>query len=158
MVPALRIREASPADAGEVLTLQRAAFVREAQRYGDPFLPPLVEDLAQVAAAVADEAVLVLVAVDGTRLVGSVRLRVAGTTGHVGRLAVAPDRQREGLGSALLQAVQDAAPPQVRAFALFTGAESAGTVARYERAGYVRSGESVDERGVRLVHLLRARP
>jgi len=158
VVPALRIRVAVAADAGELLTVQRAAFLSEAQRYGDPFLPPLREDLAGVAAAVADEGTVVLVAVDGTRLVGSVRLRVQGATGHVGRLSVAPDRQREGLGSALLRAVEEAAPPQVREFALFTGGESAPTVARYERAGYERSGESVDDRGVRLVHLRRTRP
>jgi len=35
-------------DAGEILTLQRAAFVTEAQLYGDLHLPPLtqtIEDL-----------------------------------------------------------------------------------------------------------------
>lgn len=152
------VRVAVPGDAGELLTVQRAAFVTEAQRYGDPLLPPLREDLAGVAAAVAAPDTVVLVALDGTRLVGAVRLRVEGTTGHVGRLAVAPDRQREGLGTVLLRAVEAAAPQQVREFALFTGGESAATVARYERAGYVRTGETVDDRGVRLVHLRKPRP
>ena len=39
----VRIERADVADAGEVLTLQRAAYVSEAQLHGDPFLPPLVE-------------------------------------------------------------------------------------------------------------------
>ncbi|WP_448614769.1 hypothetical protein [Modestobacter sp. URMC 112] len=39
----LRITPAVPADAGELLTLQRAAFVTEAQVYDDPRLPALVE-------------------------------------------------------------------------------------------------------------------
>ena len=34
-----------PEHAGEVLTVQRAAYVTEAQRYGSPELPPLRESL-----------------------------------------------------------------------------------------------------------------
>ena len=145
------IRRALDGDAGELLTVQRAAFVAEAQRYGDPFLPPLREDLDAVRAAVAEQ--VVLVAVLGTRLVGSVRVRVEGGTGHVGRLAVAPDQQRRGVGSALLRAAEDAVAQRVSQLRLFTGGDSAENVARYERAGYVRGGESVDDRGVRLLHL-----
>lgn len=165
MVPALTppgvvVRAAVGDDAGELLTLQRAAFVTEAQRYGDPLLPPLREDLAGVAAAIAGQ--VVLVALRGPRPVGSVRLRVEGGTGHVSRLVVAPDQQRRGLGALLLAAVEDAAPQHVTAFALFTGADSVENVARYERAGYVRVGPSgpgadVDDRGVRLVHLRKPR-
>lgn len=36
--------ELSSSDAGEVLTLQRAAFASEAQLYGGPFLPALGAD------------------------------------------------------------------------------------------------------------------
>ncbi|MEW1956275.1 GNAT family N-acetyltransferase [Kineococcus sp. NPDC059986] len=151
----VRVRPAADGDAGELLTVQRAAFVAEAQRYGDPFLPPLREDLDGVRAAVAAPDVLVLVAETGSgRIVGGIRVRVDGDAGHVGRLAVAPDRQREGIGTALLTAVEGAVPTDVRRLALFTGGESSATVARYERAGYVRTAqESVDDRGVPLVHL-----
>lgn len=41
-----------PADGGELLTLQRAAFVTEAQLYDDPRLPALVETLPELLAAV----------------------------------------------------------------------------------------------------------
>ena len=151
MDPAVVLRRAVDGDAGELLTVQRAAFVAEAQRYGDPFLPPLREDLDEVRAAIAEQ--VVLVAVRRTRLVGSVRLLVEGVTGHVGRLAVAPDQQRQGLGSALLSALENDLPQGVRELRLFTGGESAENVARYERAGYVRDGESTDDRGITLVHL-----
>ncbi|MEZ0164717.1 GNAT family N-acetyltransferase [Kineococcus sp. LSe6-4] len=150
------MRPAVDADAGELLTLQRAAFVTEAQRYGDPFLPPLREDLDHVRAVLADGAVLVLVAVTPAgRLVGGVRVRLDGEVGHVGRLAVAPDRQREGIGAALLAAAEDAVPATVHRLALFTGARSTATVARYERAGYVRDAAqgSTDECGIPVVHL-----
>jgi ribosomal protein S18 acetylase RimI-like enzyme len=151
VVPALTIRRALEGEAGELLTLQRAAFVTEAQRYGDPFLPPLREDLAGVRAAIAEQ--VVLVAVEGTRLVGSVRVRVEGPVGHVGRLVVAPDRQRRGIGSALLAELEGHV--DVDELRLFTGGESAENVARYERAGYVRVGEGTDDRGITLVHLVK---
>jgi ribosomal protein S18 acetylase RimI-like enzyme len=138
-------------DAGEVLTVQRAAFVAEARRYGDPDMPPLREDLDGVRAAIAEQ--IVLVAVRGTRLVGSIRLRVEGSVGHVGRLAVAPDQERRGIGTALLRAAEAAVPVGVRSLSLFTGGDSAPTIARYERAGYGRVGESTDDHGTTLVHL-----
>ncbi|NIZ91445.1 GNAT family N-acetyltransferase [Kineococcus rubinsiae] len=151
------VRPAVAADAGEVLTVQRAAFVAEAQRYGDPSLPPLREDLAAVRAAIAADDVVCLVAVRGPRLVGAVRLRVDGALGHVGRLAVAPDQERQGIGTRLLAAVESAAPQAVTEFRLFTGGDSDANVARYERAGYVRTGTSVDDRGVPLAHLAKQR-
>jgi hypothetical protein len=39
-------------DAGELLTLQRAAYVVEAQAHDDPRLPPLTETLAEVRAEI----------------------------------------------------------------------------------------------------------
>jgi hypothetical protein len=35
-------------DLGEVLTVQRAAYVTEAQLYGDPHLPPLAQTLEKL--------------------------------------------------------------------------------------------------------------
>ena len=83
------IERAEPEDAGEILTVQRAAYVSEAQLYGDPFIPPLVESADQIRRAV--ETATVLVARDGGRIVGAIRGRLSGTTCMVGRLVVAPD-------------------------------------------------------------------
>ena len=73
---ALEITPFHPEDGGELLTLQRAAFVTEAQLYGSPWLPALTETLAELQAAVG--AGPTLTARLGTRLVGAVRGRVAG--------------------------------------------------------------------------------
>lgn len=43
----------TPGDAGELLTLQRAAFVTEAQLYDNPHLPPLTETLDALRADLA---------------------------------------------------------------------------------------------------------
>jgi hypothetical protein len=58
----------SPADSGEILTLQRAAYVSEAQAHGDLELPPLVQSLEELAAELADPQVLALGLREGARL------------------------------------------------------------------------------------------
>ncbi len=127
------ILPAVPADAGELLTLQRAAYLSEGALYLSFTLPPLTETLDEVRAAIAAQTVLKAVA--GTRIVGAVRGRRDGETCHVGRLAVAPDLQGRGVGTALLRAVEERFPG-VRRFELFTGKRSAANIRLYERLGY----------------------
>ena len=130
------------ADAGEVLTIQRAAYGPEAQNYGDPELPPLRETLDEVRASLRSPDVIGLGLREDGRLLGSVRLRVADGVAHLGRLAVVPDRQGEGIGTVLLRACEAALPAGVREIRLFTGSRSDPTIRLYERLGYVRGGET----------------
>lgn len=136
-------------DAGEVLTVQRAAFAREAQAYTDPFLPPLVEDLAQVEQAIAAGQVLVA-RLDG-RLVGSVRRVVAGAEVEVGRLSVVPDLQGRGIGSRLLAAAEDVAGATTAS--LFTGHLSAANLGLYHRRGYLEFDRRTASATVDLIYL-----
>jgi ribosomal protein S18 acetylase RimI-like enzyme len=148
----LIIEPARPADAGEILTVQRAAYLAEAQRYGDPHLPPLTETLDEVRAAIAgDDAVLV--ARDGHRLIGSVRARVADRAGRIGRLAVAPDLHGRGVGRLLLASVEAALAGRVTRFELFTGALSDGNLRLYRAAGYTDLGVRPDDVGPGLAYL-----
>lgn len=135
--PGLVIAPLDHEDAGELLTLQRAAYATEAQTYDDPHLPALVQSLDELVAELAGGTALK--AVRGHRIVGAVRARVESTSGvlHVSRLTVAPDQQGHGVGTALLDAVERAAPPGVRTAALFTGERSAANLRLYARAGYV---------------------
>jgi ribosomal protein S18 acetylase RimI-like enzyme len=134
------IEPASARDAGEVLTVQRAAFLAEGALNNSFTLPPLVETLDEVRAALTDPATAVLVARLGHRLVGSVRATVDGRTGHIGRLSVAPDLQGHGLGAKLTSAIERALAGRVDRFELFTGATSEGNLRLYRKLGYVESG------------------
>ncbi len=144
-------------DAGEVLTLQRAAYVPEARRYGDPDLPPLVQSLDEVRAELARPDVIGLGVRDDGRLVAAVRLRVDASVAHLGRLVVAPDRQGLGIGTGLLAACERMLPPEVGEIRLFTGSRSEATIRLYERQGYVRQYETAE--GTHdLVHLTKRLP
>lgn len=149
------LRRAVEADAGELLTLQRAAYATTAQLYRDPFLPPLLETCKEVAEAIRSQ--IVLAAVDGHRIVGSVRVRVEGSVGHMGRLVVAPDREGAGVGIRLLKAIQDQAPPSVRRFELFTGALSTRHIALYWLLGFEEFDRRWSDEGIELVYMARER-
>ena len=125
---------ATPADAGELLTLQLACWVSEAIDNDDLTIPPLHESLADVEESIASWDTWV-VRVAG-RLVGSVRGRRDGDAWDIGRLMVAPDLRGLGLGRVLLDHVQATAPAGVSSYRLFTGKGSASNLRRYRRAGF----------------------
>lgn len=149
---ALRIGVLGPEHAGEALTVQRAAYVSEAQRYRAPDIPPLTETADELRADLAG-GVLAVGAWLGPRLVGAVRGRVAGERMEVARFVVAPDLQGRGTGRALLGALHAAAPPQVAVFWLVTGARSEDNLRFYRRAGYAVAGWTTDSAGVDLLRL-----
>jgi GNAT superfamily N-acetyltransferase len=119
-----------PDDAGEILTLQRAAYVGEAMLY-DQFLPPLYETLEEIRAVLDSEDTTVLGIRDDGRLIGTARVK---RDGEIGRVAVAPDRQHEGLGSRLLREAIDRGGTW-----LFTGDRSEGNLRLYRKHGFVET-------------------
>ncbi len=152
----IRIARAEPADAGEILTVQRAAYVTEAQLYGDPFIAPLIESLDQLRGVITSA--LVLKASDGTRIVGAVRAQTQDRTCLVGRLVVAPDLQGRGVGTALMTALEAEAPPQAEEFSLFTGHLSEGNLRLYRRLGYRETRRERVHEHLNLVYLRKKRP
>jgi predicted N-acetyltransferase YhbS len=149
------ISPAGPADAGEILTLQRAAFVSEAQLHGDPFLPPLVESLDQLRGVLAGTAI-VLKATLGARIVGSVRGQFNGRTCLVSRLIVAPDQQGRGIGAALMTSLESEAVQRAEMCVLFTGHLSIGNLRLYRRLGYTETHRERVADHLTLVHMRKA--
>jgi tRNA (guanine37-N1)-methyltransferase len=132
---------AVPADAGELLTLQRACWLQEAiANHSTDGIPALHETLDDVRAWVAGaegwSTYVVRVPADGGRLVGAVRGRLEGDAWDIGRIMVAPDLQGRGLGRFLLEHVQAVAPAEATSYVLFTGQDSADNIRMYRRAGF----------------------
>jgi GNAT superfamily N-acetyltransferase len=125
-----------------VLTLQRAAYVTEAQTHADVTMPPLVQSLDELTAELTAQRVLALGLRENGRLVAAVRVHIDGEAAELGRLVVAPDRQGHGLGSRLLRQIEDQLPRRVRLLRLFTGEYSLANQRLYARHGYVEDHRS----------------
>jgi ribosomal protein S18 acetylase RimI-like enzyme len=143
-------------DAGEILTLQRAAYVTEAQAHDDLGMPPLTQTLDQLRAELADPACTAWGIRENGRLVASVRVRLHEETAEIGRLVVAPDRQGNGLGTALLKAAENELPDSVTVIRLFTGEHSLANLRLYTRLGYQET-ERTPAGSYQLVHLAKPR-
>ena len=154
----LEVLPMTTADAGEVLTLQRAAYVTEAQLYRDAFLPALTQTLEELVDEIESGGGLVLR--KNGRIIGAVRTRVVGGLLHIGRLIVAPDVQGQGFGSILMNAAEGEAaatdedsPLAADAAVLFTGKLSEANLRLYARRGYVETHREQLQSGVELVHM-----
>jgi tRNA (guanine37-N1)-methyltransferase len=139
----IEVRPAVRADAGEILTLQRACWVQEALDNDMLAIPALHESYDDVVAWMGEWTTLV--ARSAGRLVGAARGRVEpraeGDAWDIGRLMVAPDLQGRGLGRRLLEAIEAQAPAGAATYLLFTGARSARNQRMYKKAGYSLRGE-----------------
>jgi ribosomal protein S18 acetylase RimI-like enzyme len=139
----LRIDVVTPADAGELLTVRRAAFVTEAQIFNDPNIPALTQTLDELIVDLQSDDVVTLGAWSGPRLVGSIRVGIEDDKATIGRLAVVPDLQGKGIGTQLLFAVLGYLPENTKEVWVFTGQNSKHNIALYNRAGYEHQFDQV---------------
>ena len=131
-------------DAGELYTLQLAAWLREGRENGTFDIPPLLEELSDVVEQLQDPRLTIWgyrngrgEDRDGHRLLGTVRTSPLPDNGAMlGRLGVVPDLFRQGLGGQLLAWAEDRLPPSVTRIELFTGLHSVSNHRFYERHGY----------------------
>jgi ribosomal protein S18 acetylase RimI-like enzyme len=145
------ITTAEEQDAGEIMTVQRAAYVSEAILYDNTRLSALSEPLAEIRKSVA--AGEVLVAKIGSRIIGAVRGVRKDDECDVGRLVVAPDMQGRGIGAALLRAVENHRTEGVRRFVLHTGDRSEANIGLYRKVGYTETHREFVAETLSLVHM-----
>lgn len=161
LVGGVRLAILDGSSAGELLTLQRAAFVGEARAHNDLGIPPLTESLAAVHAEVSRPDVLTVGwRSESGRLVAAVKAAVDKAVphvAHIGRLMVAPDLQGHGLGPRLLEALDARLPAAVTELHLFTGEFSVENLRLYARLGYKEVGRKPIPAGYDLVYLVKER-
>ena len=148
----LTFRRLTSSNAGETLTLQRAAFLSEAREYNTFEIPALQDALDEVIAETTGNSLAgaLVGAFDGSRLVGSLRLTIDGGLGWISRVAVAPDQQGLGIGSALLAHTESVAPAPVREFRLAVAANSHHNIRLYARLGYTETAREYDPAGTQM--------
>lgn len=141
------IDAASPADAPALKALLEAAYRGDSARAGWNHEADILDDeriaRAELDALLADPAVTILTAREGSTLIGCVAVtRKSGRLGYLGMLCVLPTLQSSGLGRRLL----DAAEAHARSIGLsameMTVIDSrASLIAWYVRRGYAFTGE-----------------
>jgi tRNA (guanine37-N1)-methyltransferase len=150
----LDLLPAQPADAEELTVLQRACWASEAIANESISMLRFMSESADEKRRSFEEWQTWVVRAGG-RLVGSVRARVSPEVDgqwEIGRLMVAPDLQGSGIGRALLEYAEAAAPAGTSRFWVNTGSRSTANLRRYRRAGYrVVPGEGREPGTVDLV-------
>lgn len=148
----MNIQPARQQDLPEILAVQRAAFEAEAQLVNDWNIPPLTQTLDELADDWRKGIMLKAVNAEGI-IVGTVRGHNALDGFYIGRLAVLPQWQGRGMGSALLKAI--IAKAETKRFVLFTSTKSERNLRLYERFGFKHFKKSTTATGVPLIWLER---
>lgn len=142
------IIQAKSDDAEEILDLQKLAYQSEAILYNDWTIPPLTQTIDEIECEFENK--FFLKALNGNKIVGSVRASHKDTTCHIGRLIVHPEFQKKGIGTLLMERVERAFSHAER-FELFTGSKSTENIRLYHRLGYRVFREKDLSPAVRLV-------
>lgn len=129
----LKIEDAVFADAAEILSLQKLAYLSEARLYHDYSIPPLTQTIEELVADFGRKTFLK--AIEDGKIVGSVNGFLQGDRCLIGRLMVHPEQQGMGIGTRLLKAIE-VRFEEARSWELFTGELSVKNIRLYERLGY----------------------
>lgn len=146
----MNIQPARQQDLPEILAVQRAAFEAEAQLVNDWNIPPLTQTLDELTNDWRKGIMLKAVNEDGI-IVGTVRGHNAPDGFYIGRLAVLPQWQGRGMGTALLEAI--IAIAKACRLVLFTSTKSERNLRLYEKFGFTHFKKSTTATGVPLIWL-----
>jgi ribosomal protein S18 acetylase RimI-like enzyme len=147
----IAIEKASPADAEEILKLQKLAYISEAELYDNFNIPPLTQTLEETREDFRNY--IILKAVSGGVIIGSVRGQINDEGAcYIGRLMVHPDFQNHGLGTRLMNAIE-AEFPRVDKFTLGTGQRSERNLYLYHKLGFTDAGYEKVTDSLTIMHL-----
>jgi ribosomal protein S18 acetylase RimI-like enzyme len=147
----INITKARVKDAAEILKLQKTAYLSEAALYNDYTIPPLVQTLTETREDFKNY--IILKAVSDGVIIGSVRGQLTEDNScYIGRLMVYPDYQKRGLGSRLMQAIQDELK-QAKRYILAAGQRSEDNIRLYQKLGFRQySTERMNDKVI-IVHM-----
>ena len=132
-IPGVRIRDGQPEDIEAVVRVDRAAF------------PPPWWLSVQTLERIREKSACFLVAEQAGRCVGYVEARMTKRSAHIGRLAVAPRFQQQGIGSLLLaEALALLWQQGTEQVTLNTQKHNRASQRLYLQAGFHPSGERIN--------------
>lgn len=138
-------------DASAILSMQKRAYVQEAELNDNNFnIPPMLQDIESMKNDFSSNTILK--AKIKNQIVGSVRAKLIDTTCLIGRLIVEPIYQRKGIGKKLLHAIENNFST-ASSYELFTGLKSLRNREFYKKAGYIETEEYNAPDGTRMIKL-----
>lgn len=111
------------------------AYLSEAEIYNGYSPPPLIQTLKEIKQEFSQQVFLKATKED-RNIIGSVRAYLEKETAYIGRLIVKPDSQNKGIGTRLMQAIEQHFKFADR-YELFTGYKSARNLYLYQKLGYL---------------------
>lgn len=132
------IEKAGWNDLEAILDIQHLAFKREAEEYNDFSIEPLTQLIADVQKEF--EYMIFLKAIDENgKIIGSTRGYIEGGTSYVRTTSVHPDYQGKGIGSRLIQKLEEV--NQAPRYEISASIRCPQNIRLYERLGFVRFNE-----------------
>ncbi len=146
----MKFEKAVPADAEELLRLQKCAYQSEAEIYNDFTIPPLIQTLEELRKDFCSSNFYVVR--ENNSIAASINLRIDGYTGYVGRVVVTPEKQGKGIGSFLMDEVEKQFSGLKR-LELFTGHLSVRNLAIYSHKGYKEFRSEIVTQNLKFIYL-----
>ena len=134
----MQIRLAEKEDLADILKLQYLAFQSEARLCNDPNIPPLTQTPEEIQAEFENGVFLKATDENGD-IIASVRAFSENGTLHIGKLMVHPDLQGQGIGTRMLNEMEQTCPHD--RYEMFTSEKSERNIMLYGRLGYRRYKE-----------------
>ncbi|QWU14836.1 N-acetylglutamate synthase, GNAT family [Paenibacillus sophorae] len=150
----MEISKAEREDAAEILELQYLSYQSEAQIYNDYTIQPLMQNLSELEEEL--ERHFVLKAVISGKIVGSVRAYQENQVCKIGKLIVHPDHQSTGIGTTLLNAIEQQFG-SCRKYELFTGEKSQKNLYLYAKLGFKPCRKVEVDRHLTIIYLEKER-
>lgn len=146
----MEIKKADFLDLEQILELQFLAYQSEAILNNNFSIPPLMQKTEDLQQEYQNGVFLKAVKEEGC-IIGSVRGYISGNTLKIGKLIVHPEHQKKGIGTRLLQSIEELYPKH--RYELFTGSKSIGNLVFYERLGYKSFKEVCVSSELTLIYL-----
>jgi len=133
------ITRASRNDLKFILSLQKLAYKKEAERYNDYQIPPMTQTIEEIESEYDSTVFLKLT--ENNEIIGSIKGRKINNTCHIGRLMVHPRYQGKGYGKKLIRSLEEifSEDKEIEYFELFTGELSRDNICLYKSQGYRES-------------------
>jgi chorismate mutase-like protein len=146
----ITISKASADDARSILSLQKRAFIQEAELINNYSIMPLVQSIDMM--MMDFNRFTIFKAEYDSRIIGSARVEIVNSTCYIGRVIVEPLYQKHGVGRLLMHAIESQFH-DIHVFKLFTGESSVGNIEFYSKLGYSIFDRYTDSDGVNLVKM-----